>query len=311
MIIYRVTNKVNGKVYIGLTKFALMKRVYRHFWYGTFYFGAALRKYGYEAFLYEIIDRAQTRKELGEKEKYWIKVYDCMAPRGYNLTSGGECGYERSAETKKKMGEARKRFFATPAGMEAREELRLRRRGATVSEETRAKLSAASKGKINWWKGKHRPRWSEERKEKELPRFKAINVGRVRTAEARKACSDGQKRHAAESDYVNPMQGKERPDLAERNKSEAARAQSRKNGLANKGKRKGVAFTPEHRAAIQATFDRKRAERLAAKAEASVPKASAPGGITYITHSFVEWQSVELFGIPEWMREPPEQMSLF
>lgn len=69
-----------------------------------------MRKYGVENFTIEQIDSAETQDELNEKEKYWIKHYDCISPKGYNLTTGGEyC--EVSEEVRHKLSERMKGKF--------------------------------------------------------------------------------------------------------------------------------------------------------------------------------------------------------
>ena len=109
-IIYKVLNKVNGKIYIGQTIKDLKVRKALHI-YGVnnnsqVHFHRALRKYGEDAFSWEIIDSANDIESLNQKEIYWIKYYDSFN-NGYNMTigGGGICGFSMSEETKKKIGE--------------------------------------------------------------------------------------------------------------------------------------------------------------------------------------------------------------
>lgn len=94
MIIYKVTNIVNNKVYIGKTKRSLKERKREHLrdmHKCKYYFYNALNKYGEENFIWEVIDKALTPKELNEKEKYWIDYYKSYDDKfGYNSTLGGE-----------------------------------------------------------------------------------------------------------------------------------------------------------------------------------------------------------------------------
>ena len=85
MIIYKTTNLINGKFYIG--KDSHNNPVY----YGSgIMLNAAIRKYGKENFIKEIIDTADNEDELNEKEKYWIKETNAQNKRiGYNIASGG------------------------------------------------------------------------------------------------------------------------------------------------------------------------------------------------------------------------------
>lgn len=105
MIIYKIKNKINGKIYIGQTMYSLERRIVTHL-NANFHIGKALRKYGLQSFITSIIDEAHIREVLNEKEKYWIGFYDCKVPRGYNFTDGGDGidGYNHTEETKKKIG---------------------------------------------------------------------------------------------------------------------------------------------------------------------------------------------------------------
>lgn len=96
MIIYKITCKVNNKVYIGQTCEDINKRFRRHMGYQSLEhdtkFYRAVRKYGKENFYIEQIDSADTQDELDDKEIYWINYYD-SAQNGYNTrTSKGKCG---------------------------------------------------------------------------------------------------------------------------------------------------------------------------------------------------------------------------
>lgn len=89
IIIYKRTNKINGKIYIGQTINEPEKR-WKAEDNSNQKIGKAVRKYGSENFDNIIIDTATTREELNEKEKYWIAFYDSTNPnKGYNMTSGG------------------------------------------------------------------------------------------------------------------------------------------------------------------------------------------------------------------------------
>lgn len=100
--IYKITNSINGKIYIGKTKSTIEKRFCRHIQeakfenknnYNQSYFHQALLKYGIENFNIEIIDIATTKEELNTKEIYWIKEYNATNREiGYNLTIGGDGG---------------------------------------------------------------------------------------------------------------------------------------------------------------------------------------------------------------------------
>lgn len=128
MIVYKITNNINGKVYIGQTTRSLSYRWSCHCTLTSHChaINAAIKKYGKENFTVEQIDVAATREELDQKEIFWIKHYDSMSPNGYNLHSGGE-HHEVSEETRQKISNANK--------------------GRKLSEECRLKISKAHKGR--------------------------------------------------------------------------------------------------------------------------------------------------------------------
>jgi GIY-YIG catalytic domain len=114
-IIYRITHKESGKVYIGQSIHTVEKRWKAHLAdakKGTsMYFYNALRKYGQQAFDVEEIDAAFSREELNDMEGYWIRFYNSMNPdKGYNLREGGHMGYNYSLETRKRMGDVQTRL---------------------------------------------------------------------------------------------------------------------------------------------------------------------------------------------------------
>ena len=96
MIIYKITNQINNKVYIGLTTCSLEYRWSRHITESkntnnTKHLYKAMRKYGIENFTIEEIDNTDDFKELGKLERSYIRKYDSTNPKvGYNLTHGGE-----------------------------------------------------------------------------------------------------------------------------------------------------------------------------------------------------------------------------
>ena len=158
-----MTNKVNGKVYIGQTVRTLEERRREHERDANngsaFHFHNALRKNGFNNFTWEIIDTATTKDELDEKEKYWIAYYDAMN-KGYNMKAGGEGG-AHSEEVKKKIGEASKRMWQDEEHrkkiskkisevlrrMWQDEEYRKKMLKVKQSEEFRRKMSEALKGR--------------------------------------------------------------------------------------------------------------------------------------------------------------------
>ena len=96
-VIYKVTNSINGKVYVGKTyNFEKRKREHIYDIEDNLPFHRALKKYGIDNFVWEIIDTAESDEEIIEKEIYWIKQLNtCIYEKdswGYNVTLGGEGG---------------------------------------------------------------------------------------------------------------------------------------------------------------------------------------------------------------------------
>lgn len=91
MIIYKSTNNITGKVYIGQTTQTLEKRIKNHIKESKVEtnrpFMSAIKKYGSDNFTFETIDFAT---ELNDKEIYWIDFYQSVSPNGYNITGGGQ-----------------------------------------------------------------------------------------------------------------------------------------------------------------------------------------------------------------------------
>jgi group I intron endonuclease len=146
MIIYKATNKVNGKVYIGKTKYTLDHRKSEHIRKaknGKLLFHKALRKYGEVNFDWNVIYQCDNFEELNKAEIKFITEYNSNEV-GYNLTTGGDGGYTFSDDVLKKIGEhtkLRNDKFGNPF------------EGKTHSDETKKILS--EKAKIRYQTNEH------------------------------------------------------------------------------------------------------------------------------------------------------------
>lgn len=87
-VIYCITNKINGKKYVGLTTRGIKQRFEEHCKADS-YIGKAIRKHGKRNFVVNKIDEACDKEDLFQKEVYWIKKLGTFG-EGYNLTVGGE-----------------------------------------------------------------------------------------------------------------------------------------------------------------------------------------------------------------------------
>jgi group I intron endonuclease len=144
MVIYMVTNKVNGKSYVGQTINSLEQRKGEHVRRSSLnndnlYFHNALRKYGADLFEWIVIDRCDTIERLNELEIFYIGLYDTF-DNGYNLTIGGNnaVGCKHTEKTKQLLSSIKKgKFTGKDNSMY----------GKSLSKETRKKISDTFRNK--------------------------------------------------------------------------------------------------------------------------------------------------------------------
>ena len=94
--IYKITNKINGKSYIGQTIQNVKERFYQHCATKcsqavlNMVIHKAITKYGKSNFTIEVIEEVESAN-LNDRERYWIRYYDSYN-NGYNSTEGGQDG---------------------------------------------------------------------------------------------------------------------------------------------------------------------------------------------------------------------------
>jgi group I intron endonuclease len=140
MVIYKITNLINGMIYVGQDT----KNDPNYFGSGILIV-RAIKKHGKENFKKEVIDVVESLEVLNEKEMYWVKFCNCKAPNGYNLTDGGHgvIGYVWTEEDKKKVsGESN-----PSKRLDVRKKMSETHRGKLMPEGTGEKISRARKGK--------------------------------------------------------------------------------------------------------------------------------------------------------------------
>ncbi|MBR4642208.1 MAG: GIY-YIG nuclease family protein [Selenomonadaceae bacterium] len=143
-VIYKITNTLNGKLYVGQTRQKFGTRIRQHKCdskKAKVGIGAAIRKYDWENFSVEVLETCPVEK-LNEREIFWIRELNSKSPNGYNLTDGGDTGSKISEESRARMSVAKK---GKPS----------KRKGKTLTEEHKAKISATKKGTPAHNKGKH------------------------------------------------------------------------------------------------------------------------------------------------------------
>lgn len=175
--IYLARCKVNGKGYVGFSS-NLKKRMEGHkrdSENGSMLaFHKAIRKHGWDSFEWTILyeDEDDDREWLGWCEQKFIRKLKTKAPSGYNMTDGGDGGaMDFSDEHRKKISEKSREYWSdeknrrkqsfTLSGLPKPEgfgeEVGKSQKGRVISPESRAKMSAAKKGKPG-------PKHSEETK---------------------------------------------------------------------------------------------------------------------------------------------------
>lgn len=146
MIIYKITNKINSKAYIGQTIQKLENRWKRHI--NSKNNGSAIRfaiqKYGKENFEIKVLTRCNSLEEMNHRETYYIKLFDTFGPNGYNLTSG-DTNKKLAQETKDKISVA---HLGKKLSKDHKKKIGKGITGRKVSQATKAKIAIGNTGNI-------------------------------------------------------------------------------------------------------------------------------------------------------------------
>lgn len=199
MIIYKTTNLLNGKIYIGQDtnndpKYMGSGKIIRN----------AIKKYGKDNFSKEVLEECETIEHLNEREIYWISVFNSTDNKiGYNILSGGlgSRGFKQSLEVIEKIRENNnsdrfKKIMASPEVSSKISEGQLkseRKKELHSSAEYREKMSKSLKGRIIT--DEHRKKISDSLK------------GRKKTEEHIKNLSDSLKNSEKLKGENNPFYG--------------------------------------------------------------------------------------------------------
>lgn len=147
--IYLITDRTNGKVYVGQTSMKLQKRWYYHTYAARTGKGAhckvlcaAIRKHGEENFTIESIVKTNSEERMEYLEEAWISAFHSRDRMfGYNIAKGGKGnrGYTHTAESKAAIG-AKHKGKVIP--QEIKEKLRIFSLQRKQTDAAKAKLSA-------------------------------------------------------------------------------------------------------------------------------------------------------------------------
>lgn len=160
MLVYKITNSVNDKLYIGVTVKTLQNRWNRH--KSSANNGSnspihrAMRKYGFDAFSIELIMEVNSVEEMKKMEQMFIEEYNTFGPdgRGYNATKGGDgtWGRTHSQQTLEKIKDGLQKArdegrFLNEAWYQKCLLARKNQIGVSFTEERKQKISKSLKGK--------------------------------------------------------------------------------------------------------------------------------------------------------------------
>lgn len=152
-IVYKITNTLNNKCYVGYTKFSIDKRWNQHIHRSNkrninAKFDNALRKYSIANWNVEVLEEGLTVNQSKVKEQFYINLFDSYN-NGYNSTLGGDGnqGIIMSEESNKKRSNA----------LKGKPKNYVRMHGKTHSNESKLKISSSHKGMKKPW-----VKWSNE-----------------------------------------------------------------------------------------------------------------------------------------------------
>jgi group I intron endonuclease len=162
MIVYLITNIINGKRYVGQTSKTLNCRLHQHqITKSCSALRNAIDKYGIQNFNAEVLLSDLTKELAVEFEIELIERYKTKAPNGYNLTKGGDGVREPTEEERKRRSITalgNKHSVGVVRSPEYLKALSERFKGRIFSEEHRRKMSEAASARVvsQETKDKHR-----------------------------------------------------------------------------------------------------------------------------------------------------------
>ena len=216
--IYVHTNKINGKVYVGLTKNGMMARWRRHLIKARYYskvkknsyFQSALLKYGADVWDHVVLEAVTTLEEAEQAETKWTAHFKSNQREfGYNCTDGGNVSRgSLHPEVKRKISATVKLQMEDPVRRAAQSDAMKKHwqthdnpfLGKQHTDESKAKMSMSLKGKFA---GEKNPYYGKKHDE-----------------ETRARMSDAAKKRTLDPKWVSPLIAYNQSEEGRRLKSE-------------------------------------------------------------------------------------------
>lgn len=288
--VYVLWCRVTNMHYIGVTKGKVSRRIGQHK-RGNQFVDTEIQRIGWEGnWEYWIVEEGVTPEKISEREQYWVGIFDCVYPKGYNKTCGGISKITMSDDTREILRQKalerdysgeRNPNYGKKQTEEAKEIIRQTHlgkpawnKGIPCSEEQKAKLREKAlarnmSGENNPFYGKHHTEESNESNRQKHLNKPAWNKG-VPCAEETKAKLRAKALERDVNGENNPFYGKHHtPEAIER---------SRQANLGRPAYNKGVSPDDEARIKMSASALARVAKKAAEAAEVAKAAAEAAKG---------------------------------
>lgn len=231
-LIYLVTNKINNKVYVGLTSTSLKKRWSRHCKKAKYkcknnngnYFQRAIVKYGKNSWDFKILETCDSLEEAEVAETKWIAHFNSNQKEfGYNLTIGGNVSKAPldprvKAKISKSVTELHKNI--------------------NYSNNIKKKIKKWYQNNTHPWKGKRHTQATKDKLSKISKKWHETNnnpfLGKSHTKDARNKMSKSAKRRCADPNWQPPLVRNGVSEETRKKMSEAAKKRERHSTICTK-----------------------------------------------------------------------------
>jgi group I intron endonuclease len=216
--IYLLTHIATGRKYVGQSiNIQNRLKAHKNGRSCSRWLARAITLYGWDEFKFDLLEQCD-RSELNERECAWIALHDCIAPKGFNLTSGGRQQFLVCDATRAKIraakqnisDETRARIGAASKGRKFSADVIAKRSAKMIgrkrSEDTRAKQSTALKGRV--FSPEHRARISASATARMLDpevrrKIAERSTGKKASAETRMKMSISRRKNIISADQLH------------------------------------------------------------------------------------------------------------